>query len=480
MSELLPATKGLYHKQFLSEWAKIQAVYGGDAAMKVASTLYLPKLSGQSPTEYEAYLARGRFFNAFARTVQGLSGAITRKEPVIKTNPRVDELLPKISLANESIQEVIKITVDNVLEYGYFGILVDMPELAPGATAADGEPYFALYPASTILNFRTVQVGSENKLALLCLSETAFEVSTENKFEMISKERVRVLELIEGKLVVRVYEKDNQASSSQKEVWNQVDKDILPTIKGKSIDFIPFVFFGAISNNPVPTSPPLLDLADLNIKHWQVSTDYYHGLHYCALPTPWAAGFGKASELYLGALKAWVSEDPQARCGFLEFTGQGLQAIEKALDRLEAQMAIMGARMLEEQKKAAEAADTVRMRYSGDTATLSTIVTSVEQGITKAIEYLAVWKALPEAKTEVHLNRDFVSQKLEAADIAALLQSWQAGGISLDTFLYNLQVGEILPADTTIDEEKMRIEANKSFTSNLPPEEEEEEEEEIE
>jgi len=465
MADLQPATKSVYYKQFLSEWAKIEAVYGGDSVIKAAQTLYLPKLTGQSPEEYAAYVTRGCFFNAFARTVQGLSGAITRKEPVIETQEKIDDLLLTISLANESIQEVIKMVIDNIIEYGYYGILVDMPALAEGETVSDDTPYFAMYPASTILNFRTRQVGSESKLELLCLSETAMEVNPENTFDMVAKDRVRVLEVDKNVLIVRVYQKDVQG---KKETWSQLGEDILPKIKGKPLDFIPFVFFGALSNSPIPTSPPLIDLADLNIKHWQVSTDYYHGLHYCALPTPWAAGFNISSNLYIGAQKAWISDNPEARCGYLEFSGAGLTAVENALDRLEGQMAIMGARMLEEQKKAAEAADTVRMRYSGDTATLSTIVTAVEQGMMKALDYLGVWMGMDSAESEVHLNREFVSEKLAAQDITALLQSWQAGAISLDTFLYQLQVGEILPADVTVEDEKVRIESSVPFKQPTP------------
>ena len=457
--KLDPSIKSIYYKVLVSTWAKVEAISGGDDTMKEAGSLYLPRLGGQTDTEYQAYLARGCFFNAFARTINGLSGAILRKEVIIKTNKRVDEMLPTVTLANESIQETIKIVIDNVLEYGYFGILVDMPVLQEGQLVTEDNPYFAMYPASTIINFRTEQSGSETKLTMLCLAETAYEENPENPFELVKRDLIRVLVLEDSKLIVRLYKRD---MNNDKEVWSQHGDDIMPKIKGASLDFIPFVFFGAVTNNPIPTSPPLIDLANLNIKHWQVSTDYYHGLHYCALPTPWAAGFDIGANLYIGAQKAWVSDNPQAQCGYLEFTGQGLQAIEHALDRLEAQMAIMGARMLEEQKKAAEAAETVVMRYSGDTATLSSIVTSVEQGMIKAIDLLGTWVGI-EAGTELHLNRDFVSQKLSAQDITALLQAYQGNAISLDTFLYNLQVGEVLPADRTIEDEKMKIEMNAPF-----------------
>jgi hypothetical protein len=456
-AEVIADTKSTFYKKFMPKWAKIEAVSGGEDAMKEAGDLYVPKLTGQTPQEYSKYLARGSFYNAFSRTVIGLTGAILRKEPQIKTVPKIDEILPHVTPTGESIQEVIRMVTQGVVEFGYWGILVDMPSLAPDAVTSAGNPYFALYAPGTIFNFRLRQVGSEQKVVLLCLAEVTYEPDADNPLEMIEQSKVRILSLDDStgvdKLLVQVFREDRQGKEIK---WIQEGEDIYPIIRGKNLDYIPFVFFGAVSNNPIPTVPPLMDLVNVNIKHWQVSVDFFHGLHYCAIPTPWAVGFPKDSNLYVGGQKAWISEDANAKCGYLEFTGQGLAAVSGSLTKLESQMAVLGARMLEEQKKAAEAADTVRMRYSGDNATLASIVTSVEQGIMKAIDYLAKWLAI-EAQCELKLNREFVSEKLSAQDITALVGAWQASSISLDTFLYQLQVGEILPADRTIDAEKKLI-----------------------
>lgn len=451
----IPDTKSTYYKAMHPKWAKISTLLQGEEAIKAAGKAYLPQLTGQTPAEYEAYKNRGSFFNAFAKTVEGLTGAVVRKEPSIETNPKVDELLGDVTLSSESIQEVIRVVIREVISFGYYGILVDMPPSENDVIPTDATPYFAMYPCTSILNFRTVQIGDEDKLVLLALQEFTSRENPENPLELIPVEHIRLMEIVEGKLMVRVFEK-TKADKQGNDQWIQVGEDLFPKIKGKNLDFIPFVFFGCITNTPIPQAPPMNDLGNLNVKHWQVSVDYYHGLHYCGMPTPWAAGFGKSSELYIGAMKAWVSEDPQAKCGFLEFTGTGLTAMVTALDKLEKQMAVMGARMLEEQKKASEAADTVRMRYSGDTATISTIVSSVEQGIIKAIDLLGEWMGI-EANTEVRMNREFVAQRLSAQDITALLQAYNGGGMSLDTFLYNLQVGELLPPDRTIDDEKAMI-----------------------
>ncbi|MFA5208270.1 MAG: DUF4055 domain-containing protein, partial [Candidatus Paceibacterota bacterium] len=391
---LQPDTKSTYYKAFNNRWQKIGAICEGEETIKDMGDLYLPKLSGQTAKEYDAYRNRGTFFNAFLRTVTGLVGAIIRKEPVIKTHASIDKLLGGITLYNESIQEVIKVCLTNILEFGYYGILIDMPI----EQSENNNPYFALYAPSSILNLKTERLGSDYKLTLLSLLEVESVPDPDNPFADSSIERIRVLSIEDGVLVIRLYKKNSVSAVKGKEEWVQDGEDILPRIRGKNATEIPFVFLGSLSNTPIPDPPPLMDLANLNIKHWQLTVDYYHGLHYCAIPTPWAAGFGKGTDLYIGANRAWVSDDPNAKCGYLEFTGSGLSAVLAAIDKLENQMAIIGARMLEEQKKAAEAADTVRMRYSGDTATLSGVVGCIEQGIMKAIDWLGIWLGI-EAKT---------------------------------------------------------------------------------
>ena len=62
---------------------------------------------------------------------------------------------------------------------------------------------------------------------------------------------------------------------------------ITPTMKGVTIDRIPFFFTNSINNKPEYQKPPLLDIAYINIAHFRNSADEEHGLHFTALPTPY-------------------------------------------------------------------------------------------------------------------------------------------------------------------------------------------------
>ena len=65
-------------------WGRARDVYAGEDAVKAAGTSYLPRLDSQSDEEYAAYKMRASFFNATARTADGLVGMVFRKEPTFK------------------------------------------------------------------------------------------------------------------------------------------------------------------------------------------------------------------------------------------------------------------------------------------------------------------------------------------------------------------------------------------------------------
>ncbi len=451
--------------KYKEDWYLIKTLKEGQRALITAGNKFLPKLSGQTASEYEAYIKKGSLFNALDKTINGLIGAIVRKKPVIKVPANIN--LESVTISGQNIYEVINATVDEIMSYGFFGILVDQPEDAKAGDIPNMAPYGSL----DILNWFTHRSGTEEKLVMITLYETELEQDSEDLFEFKINEIIRCcyIDAADGIYKQQKWKKVDKKSS--KDQWVKYGNEIIPKRTGKSMDEIPFTFFTTSGNYACPSKPPLLDLANLNIKHWQLSTDYYHALHYCAIPTPWAAGFQAGQNLYLGAQKAWIAEEPTAQCGFLEFTGQGVGAIEKGLDKIEKQMAVAGARLLEEQKAGIEAAEAIRLRISGDDATLGTIVTTIEQGFIKVFGYIIGWSSMTDnTKASVEMNREFVASKLTAQEITALLQACQSGKISTDTFIYNLQMGEYLPPDRTIKDEKDLIDAEKpaEFAGGIP------------
>jgi hypothetical protein len=189
-------------------------------------------------------------------------------------------------------------------------------------------------------------------------------------------------------------------------------------------------------------------------------------LHYTGLPTAIAAGFPKSNEGYrIGAGAAWWSEDSDAKASFLEFKGEGLGAMQKALEEDEAKMAALGGRLLEKQKTQAEAADTVRLRTAGDQATLAGLTETLDRGLTQALGLLNAWLGSPTEDAEVILNNDFFSDQMSADEAVKLMQIVQAGYMTVDNLLFLYDKGELLRPNTDPTEEKEMIELQNSIQS---------------
>ena len=202
-----------------------------------------------------------------------------------------------------------------------------------------------------------------------------------------------------------------------------------------------------------------------NLDHYRLDADFKHGLHFTALPTAWVSGFDKGASLRIGSSSAWVSETPGATAGFLEFTGQGLMTFERAMDRDERLMTVLGSRMLEEAKRVGETATAIELRQSGEYSILGGVAFSVSESLTQVLRWVYWWNSTEELPDDVsdrevlmQLNTDFSAKGLASQDIQAVVGAWQAGAISQDTMFDLFRRGEVLPEGRTNEEEAALIE----------------------
>jgi hypothetical protein len=227
-------------------------------------------------------------------------------------------------------------------------------------------------------------------------------------------------------------------------------------MRGIPIDHIPFVMISADEDSISCSKPPLLDLVNVNINHYQLDADYRHGLHFTALPTPVFTGVDDSRAYYLGSEGAINLRDVNSKAFYLEFNGQGLVAIKDALEDRTKQMAALGAQLLQRSQRGrgVETAEAARIQQSGETSLLSTIVGRIEEGFERALTYIMNWEGVTTAEgdIEVTLNRDFIDATLSAQEITAIVAAWQAGSMRNEDLFWNLQRGGIVKPNITFDE----------------------------
>ncbi len=431
------------YSAMLPKWQRLRDCFKGRDAVLLAGKKYVPELPGADLLENQAYRERGNFYNAVKRTVGGMNGAIFQSPPEVEMPETFKTMLDDITLTNVAFESFTTEVGSEIFLKGRHGVLVDMPVVPEGQTAnVDIRPYCVAYLAEDIINWRTERQGGDNVLTMVVLREEVEDEHDSDPFCSDVTLQYRALLLKDKKCVVQIWKEDKNNKGAY-----VMDKETTLMRRGEPLTFVPFVFFGALSSTPDLEQPPLIDLADINLGHWRNSVDYEYGLHLVALPTPWVAGKtgnqdGQSTKI--GPSVVWELE-LQGSAGMLEFTGEGLKSLVAAMDEKKKQMASQGARLLEDAPTVGETAAAVKLRHSGETASLRTVAQSLEQGFTLVLQIACWWQSLDARPSDVavtvELNKEYMNVRATPQEIQAALTALQAGEISFETWYNILQTG---------------------------------------
>lgn len=456
------------HPQYLemrSKWSRCRDVAAGQDAVYAKGETYLPSLKDQSPEQYKAMQQRTPFYNATWRTIDGYKGLLFRKPERLDVPAAIEPYLKDVNRGGESLHIFVEKLALELLTVGRAGVMIDYPSMPADTilTVARAEalglrPHMQRYSAESIINWKTANINNETRLILIVLEE---DMPVQSEFEHKTEKRYRVLDLVmnlEGQHIYRqrlfmVDERENDV---------QVGPTVVPLMNGKPLDFIPFYLFGMMSLDPCCEEPPLIDLVDLNLKHFKVSATYEHGCHFTGLPTPVVSGFTpqKDTKLQIGSTVAWVFDNPQAKASYLEFSGAGLSSLERNLERKEAQMAAIGARLLMNDPKAAETATTATIRHSGETSILGAAAQALSDGMGRVLQVFSRWSG-QDSETIYEIDRNFFPVPMDATMLSALVNAWHQGALSQEELFRNLKRGEVVADDATFEEEQAKIEATR-------------------
>lgn len=471
----------------LAVWLRARDVLVGEDAVKAGGEKYLARLDDQTDEEYHAYRSRASFFNASARTADGYLGLVFRRPPFVKVpdggnaiGKALEAFMNDADMLGTSLTSYARNVVMEVVAVGRAGTLIDWE--GPSRTGqSENRVYASMYAAENILNWRVERINGRNVLSLLVLHEVVRlmgeDDKAEDEFETKMSEQIRVLKLVPGDTTqnggrvyacqVEIWQRAKKSGAGQnrrgKTEWKLVETRT-PLRLGKPLPLIPFVFHGPRHFLPDVDKLPLSDVIAVNLDHYRLDADYKHGMHFTALPTAWVSGFDKNGTLRIGSSTAWTTETVGATAGFLEYTGQGLTTFERAMDRDERLMAILGARLLETQKRVGEAAEAIELRQSGENSILGSLATSVGTSLTHVLRWAYWWNStepLPDDVTKdqvvIELNTDFSTKGLSATEIGAVVKAWQSGALSRDSMVDIFRRGEVLPEGRTNEEETQLI-----------------------
>lgn len=438
------------YKLRLPQWQKCRDAFEGEDAIKERGSEYLPKLKGQSEDDYSTYKRRALFYSITAKSVSALVGMATSCESK-KIYPDSMKQYFEDSLMIQ-FDEIFSVSLTETLLQSRCGILVDLP-------SDGGDPYPTIYSAEDIINWRTNESGEPTMVMLREVYDNEID-----EYQTESAIRYRELRLDDlGEYVQIIHESKRVSTLTSQSTQTSIPPESFdsvitkPTVSGVPMTEIPFYLVNPLGIGFADHKPLMLDIANINISHYMSSADLEHGRHFTGLPTPVIIGADSNKDLFIGSTKFLVIPDKGGNAKYLEFTGQGLQSLEKAMAEKQGQLASLSARLLDQSSRGSEAADAVKLRYSSETASLTTVVKSIRMALNLVYKTIAVMLKEDPSECSIVLGTDFMEAQLSAAEMNALFEGYIAGAISKESLVYNLRRGQRLDPNRSDDDEMKSI-----------------------
>lgn len=457
--EQSPAQPSMAYREQAAAIRVCRDVMAGTEHMRSRKTEYLPKSTAESPRSYAARLSRALLFNALKRTVNGLVGMIFRRDPQLKdADAEMEEHWKDIDNAGTHGAVFCKEFVKDAMSAGHAGILVDYPKVESGLTIEQKatrkiRPFWVRYAAEDIMSCRvSVEDGR------MVLTQVVLRENIEKPVNEYVTERV---------VQYRVLKRGAGAEGGDRvtlfEVWQ-------PTAKGDGyvrtddgMMDVPEIPFTALVAEASPCGgymrsvPPLLDLADVNIAHYQVYADHRHALHVASVPILVFVGRDTSNPAVKIAPNVGIDMPVGGSCAYTETKGAALSASRTELQDLEQRAAALGLAMLQRQSRAAETEAAKAIDKSESDSALATIARQAQEAINQASKFHAMWRNKAKPAT-FDISRDFESLTLTAQEVDSFNKLHTDGKISLDTLWDMLERGEILPPGFDREKEKAAIE----------------------
>ena len=411
-------------------WGLIEHLLGGTYKIRKGHRKFLPQEPRELDESYDNRLQRSVLAPYYVRLERMLAGMLTRKPVRLDdVSDQIREQLFDVDLQGNDLQTWLYNTSRICIRYGHVGVLVDAPK-----SGDTGRPYWISYSPRDVLGFRAELADGQQKLTQLRLSEKI--VVPDGLYGEKQVEQVRVL--TPG--AFEIFQKD------QKGDFRVVDEGTT------SLSEIPFSVAYSNRVGVLESFPPLADIAELILQHYQVQSDLGNQLHISAVPMLALFGFPAAAEEISAGPGEAFSLPSDARAEYVEPAGNSYDAQFRRLDQIVSQINDLGLAAVMGAKLSAETAESKRIDRSQGDSTMMVVAQQMQDLIDNCLRFHADYLQESQAGSSL-VNRDFMGARLEPQEIQALLQLYTAGTVTQETLLLQLEAGEVLGDDFDVEAE---------------------------
>jgi len=448
-----PFTRTRAVVDMMKGWEIMKAVTEGTEYLRENSEAFLPL---EPREDYDAYLARVNraVFSPFTqRLIRAATGLVLRKPITLIGDPYWTEMFKMdVDGCKSDLDEYARRLLMCSLTYGQSHILVDYP--APGGAVSLAEersqnrrPYWIEVDPTNIYGWRLDRESNYGNLIQVRLAEKA--VLPDGEFGEKIYDQVRVIEpgryrvFRKRETVEDLYEDDGGGYAGSMSSPEGAKDYELAESGEFSLGEVPLVsiYSGKVEN--LVSKPPLLDIAYLNLAHFQRQADLIHSLHVASQPMLVMEGYDDQTKDLAVSVNYAMATQPGNKIYYVEPASSAFDAQSAEIKELQMQMATLGISTLSQQKFVAESADARRLDRVDTNSMLAMVSMELEQKLQKAFNLSAEYVGIE--PPEVKISRDFDIERLIGQDITALTSLFDQQVIDREEFRDILVQGEVLP-----------------------------------
>lgn len=421
------------------KWEIMQAVTSGTEYLHENAEVYLPREPRENPQKtsegvsYDPWQARVNLsvLAPFTkRLIHNAAGMVLRRRIQLEGgDPYWEEEFRKdVDGDGTSLDQYAKKRLEVALTYGMSSLIVDAErrEAASGAGEIEAlRPYFVPVDPWQYLGSRRENDNPGAPLTMFRYQEERKTAKGKYGEEYVPIARV----VMPG--AYEVFEADKQESIDSGNFM---------------LDYVPLVNIYAEREGYLCASPPLADVAHLNIAHFRRLADLLHSLHIAAIGLLVLEDY--EGEEGVTGLNYAIKMNPNTKAYWVECDAGSFVAQSELLDRLENEISHLGVTKLLGQKFVAESADAKRIDQQQANCVLAVAAMELEAALNDAFEIASQYNGKTPPK--VVIGRDFDFYRLLGQDVSVLSDLETKGQITTELFHKILFHGEWIPEDVDL------------------------------
>ena len=434
---------------------RIDALMGGTDSMRKAGENLLPRFEMECTEDYEKRLACATLYPAYSETVKNMTGRvfyrpINRDE--VAANLQAD--IEDIDLQGNDLDVFAADWFQNGLAYGLCHALVDYPKTAGLSSRADGtlterdvkqaniRPYARLVMPHDVIGWIVERVNNVDKLVQVRIREVA--MARDGAYGVTEVERVRVLEPGRYELWEKL-----ASNQSRKSDWVLIDEGV------NSLSSIPLVTFYTGRTGMLTAKPPLLELANMNIKHWQEQSDQDASVRFARVRIVYATGLEGDTKLSASA-ESIICLPPGGSIDVVQGSAESVKVGADSLTKLEEQMRESGARLLAKKSQSTKTVAQARSDAIIEQSALGAMAQQLEDAIDQVLQLMAEYRGT-DSGGHVDVNDDFDALDDQSMSAESIIKLVVAGVISEATAFNECKRRGLISNELEWAEEQERI-----------------------